>query len=103
MSSQSIPAEALNAYDDQSFIREDNSSREHEYDSTRRPDFPPAEDLPSIQVGNAPHSRFCANHLSLTILVYYHLGNGARSQNPAHFPKLSGIIWEWGPFSLVTL
>ncbi|KAJ0129278.1 Uncharacterized protein HZ326_26694 [Fusarium oxysporum f. sp. albedinis] len=43
MSSQSIPAEALNAYDDQSFMREDNSSREHEYDSTRRPDFPPTE------------------------------------------------------------
>jgi hypothetical protein len=59
--------------------------------------------LPSIQVGNAPHSRFCTNHLSPTILVYYHHGNGARSQNPAHFPKLSGIIWEWGPFSLVTL
>ncbi|KAJ3454397.1 hypothetical protein MRS44_018291 [Fusarium solani] len=44
MSSQSIPADTLNAYDDQSFIREDNSRREHEYDSTRRPDLPPAED-----------------------------------------------------------
>jgi hypothetical protein len=44
MSSQSIPAEALNAYDDQSHTREDNSRLEHEYDSTRRPEFPPAED-----------------------------------------------------------
>ncbi|KAJ0131339.1 hypothetical protein HZ326_25562 [Fusarium oxysporum f. sp. albedinis] len=31
MGSQSISAEALNAYDDQRFIREDNSCREHEY------------------------------------------------------------------------
>ena len=44
MSSQSIPEGALNAYDDHSFISEDNSRREHEYDSTRRPVFPPATD-----------------------------------------------------------
>ena len=36
MSSQSIPAEAANAYDGHSFINEDNSRREHECDSTRR-------------------------------------------------------------------
>jgi hypothetical protein len=44
MSSQSIPGEALNAYDDASFIREDDSRHEQEGDSTRRPDFPPATD-----------------------------------------------------------
>ena len=43
MSSQSIPGEALNAYDDSSFIREDDSRRE-QGDSTRQPDFPPATD-----------------------------------------------------------
>jgi hypothetical protein len=36
MGSQSIPAEAANAYDDHSFINEYNSRREHECDSTRR-------------------------------------------------------------------
>ncbi|KAI8710615.1 hypothetical protein NCS52_01561800 [Fusarium sp. LHS14.1] len=48
MTSQSVPieisAEALNAYDDSSFINEDNSLQEHEGDSTRRPAFLPAED-----------------------------------------------------------
>lgn len=48
MISQSIPteisAEALNAYDDSSFINEDNSRQEHEGDSTRRPAFPAAKD-----------------------------------------------------------
>src|SRR4029450_76399 len=48
MASQSVPieisAEALNAYDDNSFINEDNSLQEHEGDSTRRPAFLPAED-----------------------------------------------------------
>ncbi|EXK78883.1 hypothetical protein FOQG_16467 [Fusarium oxysporum f. sp. raphani 54005] len=44
MSSQSIPTEALNVYDDHSFINGDNSRRKHEYDSTRRPVFPPATD-----------------------------------------------------------
>lgn len=44
MSSQSILGEALNAYDDSSFIREDDSRREQEGDSTRQPDFPPATD-----------------------------------------------------------
>ena len=39
-----ISAEALNAYDDSSFINEDNSLQEHEGESTRRPAFPPAED-----------------------------------------------------------
>jgi len=48
MSSQSIPAEALNAYDDQSFMREDNSSREHEYDSTGDPTFLPQNTEDSI-------------------------------------------------------
>ena len=36
MSSQSIPAEAANTYDDHSFINEDNSSRELECDGTQR-------------------------------------------------------------------
>ncbi|KAI8710682.1 hypothetical protein NCS52_01549000 [Fusarium sp. LHS14.1] len=48
MTSQSVPieisAEALNAYDDSSFINEDNSLQEHEGDSTRRPAFLPTED-----------------------------------------------------------
>ncbi|RKK61223.1 hypothetical protein BFJ68_g17511 [Fusarium oxysporum] len=39
-----ISEEALNAYDDNSFINEDNSLQEHEGDSTRRPAFLPAED-----------------------------------------------------------
>jgi hypothetical protein len=43
MSSQSIPAEAANDYDDRTFINEDNSRREHECDSTRRPVFLPSE------------------------------------------------------------
>ena len=43
MSPQSIPAEAINAYDDRSFINEANSRREHECDSTRRPVFPPSD------------------------------------------------------------
>src|SRR6478609_7707043 len=39
-----ISEEALNAYDDNSFINEDNSLQEHDGDSTRRPVFLPAED-----------------------------------------------------------
>ncbi|KAM5520431.1 hypothetical protein FOXYSP1_14321 [Fusarium oxysporum f. sp. phaseoli] len=48
MTSQSAPSsppiEALNAYDDSSFINEDNSRQEHSGDSTRRPAFPAADD-----------------------------------------------------------
>ncbi|KAF4425172.1 ac transposable element-derived 2 [Fusarium acutatum] len=48
MASQSAPSsppiEALNAYDDSSFINEENSSQEHSSDSTWRPAFPAADD-----------------------------------------------------------
>ncbi|KAJ0144287.1 Glyoxalase domain-containing protein 5 [Fusarium oxysporum f. sp. albedinis] len=48
MTSQSIPSslpiEAVNPYDDNSFINEDNNLQEHDGDSTRRPVFLPAED-----------------------------------------------------------
>ncbi|EXA29209.1 hypothetical protein FOVG_19253 [Fusarium oxysporum f. sp. pisi HDV247] len=48
MTSQSAPSsppiEALNAYDDSSFINEDNSRQEQSGDSTRRPAFPAADD-----------------------------------------------------------
>jgi hypothetical protein len=57
--------------------------------------------LPGIQVGNAPHSRFCANHLSPTILVYYHLGNGAHSQNLSHFLNYQGLFGNGARFPLV--
>ncbi|EXA28727.1 hypothetical protein FOVG_19683 [Fusarium oxysporum f. sp. pisi HDV247] len=40
----SPPIEALNAYDDSSFINEDNSRQEHSGDSTRRPAIPAADD-----------------------------------------------------------
>jgi hypothetical protein len=48
MTSQSAPIEildkALNAYDNNTFINEDNSLQKHEGGSTRRPAFLPAED-----------------------------------------------------------
>ncbi|KAJ3453704.1 hypothetical protein MRS44_017951 [Fusarium solani] len=46
MPSRKIPPKipAVNIYDDNSFITEENSSREQAADNTCRPEFPPAED-----------------------------------------------------------
>lgn len=44
MSSQEVPSEAINFYDDGSFIRDDNSRREHSADNKCRPVLPPVKD-----------------------------------------------------------
>lgn len=44
MSSQEVPSEALNFYDDSSFIRDDNSRREQPAANKYRPVLPPVKD-----------------------------------------------------------
>jgi hypothetical protein len=76
MTSQSIPteisAEALNAYDDSSFINEDNSRQEHEGDSTRRPAFLPAEDRGfNFQPFEVPRRELLINKLPQNPLLLF--------------------------------
>ena len=67
-----ISEEALNAYDDNSFINEDNSLQEHEGDSTRRPAFPAAEDRGfDFQPFEVPRRELLINKLSQNPLLLF--------------------------------
>ncbi|KAJ0126280.1 Uncharacterized protein HZ326_30615 [Fusarium oxysporum f. sp. albedinis] len=76
MTSRSIPidtsAEALNAYDDSSFINEDNSRQEHQGDSTRRPAFPTAEDRGfNFQPFEVPRRELLVKELPQNPLIFF--------------------------------
>ena len=76
MTSQSVPSslpiEAINAHDDNSFINEDNSHQEHEGDSTRRPAFPATDDRGfNFQPLEVPRREFLVNKLPQNPLLLF--------------------------------
>jgi hypothetical protein len=88
MTSQSAPSsppiEALNAYDDSSFINEDNSHQEHSGDSTRRPAFPAADDRGfNFHPFEVPRRELLVNELPQSPLSLFQ-----------HFIPIS-IVKEW--------
>jgi hypothetical protein len=88
MTSQSAPSsppiEALNAYDDSSFINEDNSHQEHSGDSTRRPAFPAADDRGfNFHPFEVPRRELLVNELPQSPLSLFQ-----------HFIPMS-IVKEW--------
>ncbi|KAJ0125798.1 Uncharacterized protein HZ326_31099 [Fusarium oxysporum f. sp. albedinis] len=76
--------EALNAYDDSSFINEDNSRQEHSGDSTRRPAFPAADDRGfNFHPFEVPRRELLVNELPQSPLSLFQ-----------HFIPMS-IVKEW--------
>jgi hypothetical protein len=76
MTSQSAPSsppiEALNAYDDSSFINEDNSRQEHSGDRTRRPAFPAADDRGfNFHPFEVPRRELLVNDLPQNPLIFF--------------------------------
>ena len=76
MTSQLIPieisAEALNAYDDSSFINEDNSLQEHDGDNTQSPVFPAADDRGfNFQPFEVPRRELLINKLPQNPLLLF--------------------------------
>ncbi|RKK76943.1 hypothetical protein BFJ71_g16847 [Fusarium oxysporum] len=88
MTSQSAPSsppiEALNAYDDSSFINEGNSRQERSGDSTRRPAFPAADDRGfNFHPFEVPRRELLVNELPQSPLSLFQ-----------HFIPIS-IVKEW--------